>query len=267
MGKSPNINKWGGLIVLDIDKDIPSGIPCGLYHIDIGYIYSSRTPTLIINNEGRLQIKGTDFVNYRGNGVIYAKPLHAEKRSVLSIENGIVKLIDVDNNRSLDGAIIYRCKDSDWVSLKEKNNEVKKADDTTVELDSIKESMKEMLDLFKDYIKLTEKKENVYTIGDKSEYEYNIKNKQWIPRGILDRDLVESVKPDAILLQNSTILFTNNDPADLYIVSINNLGVLVTVPATTSLTKYNISFIDDVGTLYMLNPEESKLFTVKSHKL
>ena len=113
--------------------------------------------------------------------------------------------------------------------------------------------------------------DTIFSIGGNSNddlyYEYNIKNKQWIPRGILDRELVESVKPDAILLQNRTILFTNNDPADLYVVSINNLGVLVTVPAATSLTKYNISFIDDVGTLYMLNHEESKLFTVKSHRL
>ena len=113
--------------------------------------------------------------------------------------------------------------------------------------------------------------DTIFSIGGNSNddlyYEYNIKNKQWIPRGMLNRDLVESIKPDAILLQNRSILFTNNDSADLYVVSINNLGVLATVPAATSLTKYNISFIDDVGTLYMLNHEESKLFTVKSHRL
>ena len=111
--------------------------------------------------------------------------------------------------------------------------------------------------------------DTIFSVGGNSDddlyYEYNIKTKTWIARGIMDISM-DGFIPDAILLQNRSVLFTNNDPDGLYVLEVDNIGKLVLVPATEVLNGYKLSFIDDTGVLYMLNYNDNKIFNIRSHK-
>lgn len=113
--------------------------------------------------------------------------------------------------------------------------------------------------------------DTIFSIGgnvdDDTYYEYIIKSGQWIPRGILDTEDIVLEDKSAILLQNKSTLFLNNDDNDRYMITIDSLNAVHTTEATQSITTYDLSFIDVKGTLYLLSFEARRIIVVKPKAL